>query len=64
MGDLKLDSVGFVGIPAQELRINPAPKIKAINNMVFLFIIKPPSVIEKQRYRVTHHVSAKLIGKK
>jgi hypothetical protein len=45
MGDLKLDSVGFAGIPAHEKRIKPAPKIKAVNNMVFLFIIKPPSVI-------------------
>jgi hypothetical protein len=47
MGDLKLDSVGFVDIPAQEIKINPAPKKKAIIDTVFLFIIKPPSVIEK-----------------
>jgi hypothetical protein len=44
MGDLKLDSVGFAGIPAQEIKINPAPKKKAIINAVFLFIIKPPSL--------------------
>jgi hypothetical protein len=46
-GALKLASVGFVGIAAQETKINPAPKKKAIINAVFLFIIRPPSVIEK-----------------
>jgi hypothetical protein len=37
--------VGFVGIPAQDIKISPMPKIQAIINV--LFIIEPPSVIEK-----------------
>jgi hypothetical protein len=44
-GVLKLASVGFVGIPAHDIKINPMPKIQVIINILFLFIIKPPSVI-------------------
>jgi hypothetical protein len=34
--------VGFVGIPAHDIKINPMPKIQAIINI--LFIIEPPSL--------------------
>jgi hypothetical protein len=46
-GALKLASVGFVGIPAHDIKINPMLKIKAINNIFFLLIIKPPSVYQR-----------------
>jgi hypothetical protein len=42
LGALKLASVGFVGIPAHDIKINPMPKIQVIINILFLFIIKPP----------------------
>jgi hypothetical protein len=42
IGALKLASVGFAGIPAHEIKINPIPKIQVINN--FLLIIEPTSV--------------------
>jgi len=43
-GALKLASVGFVSIPAHDIKINPMLRIKPVNNILFLFIIKPPSV--------------------
>ena len=46
IGALKLASVGFAGIPAHEIKINPRPKIQVIINV--LFIIKPPSVRRDQ----------------
>jgi hypothetical protein len=48
IGGLKLASVGFVGIPAQEMKTNSTPKMKAISNAVFLFIIEPPSIRKDQ----------------
>jgi hypothetical protein len=48
IGDLKLDSVGFAGIPAHEIKINPMPKIQVINNTLLIFIIEPPSMSKDQ----------------
>jgi hypothetical protein len=45
IGALKLASVGFAGIPAHEIKINPIPKIQVTNNI--LLIIEPPSIMVK-----------------